>query len=562
MPLTFASKFGAVVTIILLNDMDAPLMVEFEFTGPIIFTPSSAALPPAGSTQVTVTVRSTQAVGQATVTAIGRRERHFEDAEVLSLPVAIGSTGSTPVPRVSSVKIHSTWGLFGDTVGASVPLVDGDCSTLNYATDTPVGYVQAASGLRSRVLATCAGVKGSAYLQLSLPGLADTGATYDGDGTFGATKVSISVQRSSSTFQPLVALALGVLLAMWVLKRGPARVIAGLRSRLLVALAAIGSSANPGSAIVKFRQVSGGADWGNLDLFADAIARAEAIGADITRLRDEKRFSLKPDDVIVTAISAGISTLEAVGPNLVSLATALVALQNGLPIIEASRLLPTGTNGIREELRQRRTLTVDELVAFVAATESEAAIIAWFPSVAQQIRAAEDRLEQLNRNVVQRPAVDQAKLANAQGLIDAALAQFGRAVTSDDVRAAYADEFTTARRAVDELGSMEILAPGGVAALDQLRPPALLSMSLPPPEVLTHEAQTIVAEERAASLVAILVVSGLLLFAGLQALVIGKTFGTIWDFAAAIAWGSATLTVASPLATAIEGYTQIRSRST
>ena len=97
-------------------------------------------------------------------------------------------------------------------------------------------------------------------------------------------------------------------------------------------------------------------------------------------------------------------------------------------------------------------------------------------------------------------------------------------------------------------------------------PPAALlqilsrSLPAPTPEELKRKAEGIAAAERRASAAAVIIIGGLLLFAGLQALWIGKTFGTAWDFVAAVAWGSAALAVTSPLAAAIEGYQSTRSQ--
>jgi hypothetical protein len=473
-------------------------------------------------------------------------------------PASATWADSSPVPAVSSVDVWSTWGLLGHTVGASVPLVNADCSQLSFPPDMLVGYVQAPSGLRAQVRATCGGSGDPAQINLAFPGLADTGATYTGDIKIGAAQVAISVQRTSSTFLPLVALAAGMLLALFLLKRGPARVISALRSRLRLAQAAIGSQEHPGQAVTAFRQAAGSADWKDLDLSDDAARTAHAIDHDITNLRNTRWFSLAADDPAVTALSQRIAALERVGPDLATLAKDLCTLGVNLPVVEASRLVSAWTRDMRVYLGPVGSVTLEEFSGLIRTASEAAAVAVWFPAVAQQVRSAENRLAELSQNQTERPVDERLLIASAQGLFDAALAAFGRAASSADVRAAYNNEFTTARRAVDELGSLQVLAAAGVAAAPAVLP-QLLSMSLPTPEELEHQARVIVATERRASAVAVIVVGGLLLFTGLQALVIGKTFGTLWDFAAAVAWGSATLAVTSPLAAAIEGYQATRS---
>ena len=362
-------------------------------------------------------------------------------------------------------------------------------------------------------------------------------------------------------YSPFSRSALGVLLAMWLLKRGPSRVIANLRSRIRLAQAAVGTSDQPGEAVVEFQRLSGGAGWAGLDLSADVTHKATEINSQINAIRKQKWFSLTSADPEVQQLSSQIKDVEGIGANLVSLAGALTALQNDIPVVEASKLIPTWTTGVQSRFQRLGVVTLTELDQLVAAAKEDAAVANWFPSVAQQVRAAEERMVQLEQDLAARPRDERTRIERAQGHLDVALAQFGRAVTSSDVRDAYKNEFNVARQAVDELASLEVIARAGVAG-PALAQPRLLSVTLPTPEVLTREAQAIISEERVASLVAVLIVGAILLLAGLQALVIGKTFGTAWDFAAAIAWGSATLVVASPLATAIEGYRQVGSKQT
>jgi hypothetical protein len=490
--------------------------------------------------------------------AVGHPAAATLTASLVRAPAPIGVP---PIPAVSSVQVRSTWGWLGRTVGASVPLTSADCSAAILPPGTVVGYVQASSGLRAQVLAQCAGSGRSDQITLTFSGLAHTGATYSGTIVLGSAKVALTVQRASSAFGPLVALAVGVVIALFLLKRGPARIIAGLRSRLSVAVAAIGDPGHPGQAVLAFRRVAGTQPWNDVDLFASLRDTAGPISADITQLSRAKWFSLKATDPAVVALSRRIAVIEQIGPELGALGTALSALSAGLPVVQASNLIPLWAQAATGYLRPAGPMAIADFTALVASAKEAAAVAAWFPSVAQQVRSAQERLAQLEQpGQVQaaRPEAEQQQIDSAQGSLDVALAAFARAESSADVRAAYASEFTVARQAVDALGSLQVLAVGAAVA-ETFRPAGLLSVSLPTPEQIEQVAALVVRRERTASVVALIIVAALLLFAGLRALVIGKTFGTPWDFAAAVAWGSVTSAVTAPLATAIEGYQQIRS---
>jgi hypothetical protein len=557
-PLVVSSKVGSSATTTIRNETGDSLVIELNATGPIKVAPATLSIGVAGSAQIAVTVTSTASSSNAWITAVAHESHHCRHLSVSELPVVVGIT---PIPAVSSVKVQSTWGPFGATVGASIPLTNGPCSTLAYAPNSQVGYVQATSGQVSKVVASCLGSGASTYLRLSFPGLSDTGANYEGDATVGTTKVPISVQRSSTLILPLFALAIGVLLAMWLLRRAPGRVIANLRSRIRLAQAAVGTSDDPGQAVLLFRRLSSGATWGELDLSADVAAIAAEINAQINDVKKRKWFSLQPNDPEVLPISSRIEEVEGIGTSLVTLSKSLIALQNAVPVVESSRLVPLWTTSLESELQRNGPISLAELSTFVAQAQKDEAVALWFPSVAQQVRAAEERIELLIQSPSSRTPEEQIRIETAQGLLTVALAELGQATTSSEVQDAYNDEFTVARKAVEALGAMQVIPVAGFAATNALGgPPSLLSMTLPTPEILTHEAAVIITKEQVASLVAVLIIGAILLFAGLQALVIGKTFGTVWDFVAAIAWGSATLVVASPLAAAIEGFRQIRPR--
>ena len=140
--------------------------------------------------------------------------------------------------------------------------------------------------------------------------------------------------------------------------------------------------------------------------------------------------------------------------------------------------------------------------------------------------------------------------------VQAALKAFARAQTSADVRAVHAGPFAEARTAVDELASLTVFKRLGFAA--PAAAPSLASLATEPPQAYVAEAQAIVAAQQRASLVAVILVGAVLLLAGLQALYVGKTFGSVWDVLAALAWGAGTAAVMTPLTAALEGLASTR----
>jgi hypothetical protein len=124
----------------------------------------------------------------------------------------------------------------------------------------------------------------------------------------------------------------------------------------------------------------------------------------------------------------------------------------------------------------------------------------------------------------------------------------------------HANEFHNAQEAIDALASMRVTPVAGVAAVAAVRP--LAALAVPPPREYVIEARAIATAQRRASTISVMIIGLVLLLAGLQALYIGKTFGSFWDFAAALAWGAGAGTLVTPFAAAIEGFASTRTRDT
>lgn len=551
--LMLAPQIGASTITQVRNDTARRTQVDFKTTGALRVRPSWVMLGPAAAATITVTSTASTA-SQGAIAAVVDPGRLAENGFVLWRNVEVGPV--TPVPAVASVQVRSTWGApWASTAGAVVPLATPDaCSKLEVPA-TPVGYVQADDGGSAAIKETCITSGKGIALQLSFDKLARTGAKYQGQATIGATTVSITVERSTTLWIPLVLLVLGLLLALWLLERSPQRVVAQLRRRLLLARAQVGSRAQPGSAVVAFRQAADGAEWGKLDIFDDTDIVAQRIEEEIGALRRAKRFSLTADHPQAKVLSNQISSIETAIADLAPLAEHLRQLQQRLGPVEASLMLPAWTDSVRDTLLAARVLAVSDVAEHAANVAAAAATSVWWPSVLQQTTALQQRLSELHQHQTDWTAQQNLQITTAQGLFDVALAAFARATSVDDVHSVYGHEFHRAQAAVDALASLKVTPRFGVAA-PVLVP--LASLTVPPPEAYISEARAIVSAQRRASTISVVILGLLFLLAGLQALYVGKTFGTLWDLAAALAWGAAAGTVVTPLAAAIEGFASAR----
>jgi hypothetical protein len=354
---------------------------------------------------------------------------------------------------------------------------------------------------------------------------------------------------------PVGLLLAGLWIALWILGRGPKRVVNALRVRLLRAQEAIGNRDSPGRAVIRFRDAAGGAEWGELDLFDDTQAVAQRIASDIDAISTTKRFTLTEESAEVKALGEQIDVLKVAGDSLVALAGQLTALQTHLPLVEATKLLPKWTPNVRESFLTAQTLTVAAVPGHLEGATEAAAISSWWPSVSLQLEIMRDRLAQLEHEINKRPLDEQRRINTARGHFNAAQLAFARAEFSTDVRAVHANEFKEAQRAVDELASLQVIGGAGVAG--QVAEP-LIALDVPAPPELAKQVEQLLTRERRAARIAVVVTAAVILFAGLQALYIGKTFGTWWDLMAAFAWGAAAGAVLTPLANAIDGVALIR----
>ncbi|HET9894481.1 MAG TPA: hypothetical protein VFQ44_06060 [Streptosporangiaceae bacterium] len=466
----------------------------------------------------------------------------------LASKAAPAAPAADPVPAATSVMVSSFWGWpWARQTGTALPLTGGGCSKLKLRNDTPIGYVQAPSGASSRVLGSC--VKGTSVVVLKLPGLADTGATYTGSATIGGQQVAVTVVRSVNLLWPLIALIAGIVLALLMLHVGPKLAIDGLTRRLKEAQAAIGAPGIPDG----------------IDVSASVTSTCLTISSDLTALRRAKWLSLTTDDAQVKALDERISAIEGVRGQLTAVAKDLTELASALRG-DAARLVPAwGAAVTRQCLSHPAQLSLGELTELAANAEDARKLATWLPDASQQVGAVRERLDELRSYQVSDPRV-QTEIGRAGRLLDEALAGFSRAETPAAVRDAYQNKFIGARTVVDGLNSVseprvavrEFAAEAERGALP--RPAGLPLAGSPPPSPreLAHQVAAIAAADQGASIAALAVICGLLLFAGLQALAIGKTFGTPWDFVAAVAWGSGAVAVGSPLASAIERFGQIR----
>jgi hypothetical protein len=533
------------------NDTARDLSVSVQVSEKITVDRPAVELKPAEV--ATIRVTSTDAeTGTATLAAVVKPSGELPLGYVARRDVMIG--GAPPAALESTAKVRSTWGGGGATKGNVIPLTATDCAKVALA-EAPAGYVLSDDGRRAAVTLSCRQIGTGAALEMSFDDLANTGAKYTGDVKIGAGKVAVTVDRTMTWPIPVSLLLAGLWGALWILGRGPKRAVNALTVRLLRAQEAIGNRDSPGLAVTSFRDAAEGAEWGNLDLFDDAHAKAQAIANDIDGLSKTKRFTLTEDSSEVKALGERIDVLKAAGDSLAALAEQLSALQTHLPLVEATKLLPQWTSNVREAFLTAQTLTVAAVPGHLNGATEAAAIASWWPSVSQQLEIMRNRLAQLEHEISQRPPDEQQRINAARGHFSAAQAAFARAESNTDVRTVHANQFKEAQRAVDELASLEVIAGARVAGpVAEL----LIALDVPAPPELAKQVEQLLTQERRASRVAAVVTAAFILFAGLQALYIGKTFGTWWDLMAAFAWGAAAGAVLKPLTNAIEGLAPIR----
>jgi hypothetical protein len=533
------------------NDTARDLSVTVQVSGNISVDRPAVELKPAEL--ATIHVISTNAeTGTATLAAFVKPSEELPLGYVARRDVTIG--GVPPAAVEPTAKVRSTWGGGGATKGNVIPVTASDCAKVAVA-EAPAGYVLSDDGRRAAVTLSCQQLGTRAALEMTFDSLARTGAKYTGDVQVGAGKVAVTVDRTMTWPIPVGLLLVGLLIALWILGRGPKRVVNALKVRLLRAQEAIGDRDSPGPAVTRFRNAAGGAEWGNLDLFDDAHAMAQEIANDIGAISKTKRFTLTEESAEVKALGARIDVLKAAGDSLATLAEQLSALQTHLPLVEATKLLPKWTPNVREAFLTARTLTVAAVPAQLNGATEAAAIASWWPSVSQQLELMRNRLAELEHKINQRPPDEQQRINAARGRFSAAQAAFARAESSTEVRTAHANQFKDAQRAVDELASLEVIAGASVAGpVAEL----LIALDVPAPPELAKQVEQLLTQERRASWIAVVVTAAFILFAGLQVLYIGKTFGTWWDLMAAFAWGAAAGVVLKPLANAIEGLAPIR----
>lgn len=544
-PLVVAPMGTAKAT--LRNDTARTVVVTIRLTGPLKATRMPRKLAPGAERDIKVTSTGRKK-GQGTLSAVATPRGAPQDGGVVRREVKVALI--TPKAAITSAKLHSTWGILGDTTGAVIPLSAPKSCNKAAAPPPTAGYVRTEDGKQAHVTYSC--VKGSSTAigaRLTFHGIARTGAKYDGDIKIGDTKVSVTVTRGTTAVYPIILLMLGLLLALYVLGQGPRRVVALLLRRLRVTQAAIGTASQPGGAIVDFRQAAGTAPWRDLDIFDDAKNVADEVERDLNGLSRAKRFTLTEDDKEAVEIGTKLATLETAASSLPKFAQQLLALQAALPVVQSSSQLPAWTARLHNDLLSAKKLTVAQVPEQLAAAGDSAAVAAWWPGVAQQIRNLQDRIDELMRDLQQRPTEERRRITVAQGKFNAALGAFSLAETSAEVRAAHADEFAKAQNSIDALASLTVITKASFAG--SLR--GVMSVAISAPDQYLAGAHAIEAGQRRASLVTIVIVGAALMVAGLQAVYIGKTFGTGWDFLIALTWGLGAAVVVTPLASAIEG---------
>jgi hypothetical protein len=470
---------------------------------------------------------------------------------VLETPAAPDTT-----PAVSSLSVLSTWGWGGTTRGDLVPLRPGaECRQLDLPGGT-LGYLVADNGSRTRVAAAC-DASDPAAVRLMFPDDPRPGATYTGTVPVLGEDLDVSLRRTTTWWLAVLPLGVGVALGLWLMARGPGRLVATLRARLLQAQAEVGEPGRPGRVIREFERRAGRAAWAELGIHADLARTVTALERDLAALQARKRFTLSDNDAELAALEARIKVVENEVAAIEPLAQELRRLDTHLPAVAASRILQDWVPAVRSELLEGKpNVNVGGISVLLDAARAAAAVAVWWPSVLQQVNAVDQRLEQLEKGVDRPTSEAHQDIRTARRAFRTALGAFERAKNTGQVQAAYDEEFGEALAAMDALRDLEVAVKAGVAGpATELLTELLLPIRPELAQGVTPEG--ILVQERARSWFAAVAVAALLLFTGLQALYAGKTFGSVWDFLGALAWGAASGAVALPLATAIENYRRV-----
>jgi hypothetical protein len=529
--------------------------------------PAKLVIGPGEAASLTMSVSADAAnADTATLTVVADPAVGLPAGAVIRRPVTVGPLAK-PVPTVDTVIAVSRWGafpakpwlrdLFATSTEAELPLKSpGSCNLVDPATLSDLGQLRTDNGLIANVSATCADIGDVPTLQLSFasPGedrLRYTGATFSGKLDLSGSMVSVTVRRTSGLLLPIITLAAGLAAALFVLARKPMGMIGRLRRRLGSAADRIGTPNDPGPATVAFREAAGSSAWGNFSLFDDLAERRSELDRRLDALGGVKRFTLADDDAEYTKIANEIAQIEASTDNLEPLAEELRGLEAKLPFLDATGFIPGWIAQTRSDLLTPTAATVASIPQRLADARSAHALALAFPAVAMQLQQMGARLSALaavreSLKDSERDSVDSATGVFANTCSDLALAG-----SNAELRDVCDHGVKDARLAVAKLINIgagqhfDIVQGGGGPAVGDVSV-ALPDDAVPP--------VTSVAAERVRSLLAVVLIAILLVCAGLQTLVIGKPFGTPWDFVQAFAWGAASTAVAAPLVSAWETY--------
>jgi len=558
---------GASVSATLLNNTAAALDVTLQVDAPdaIAVTPERLDIPAGGSRTVKVGLvtaptdapAGAPVAGSYTVTAVAGPP----PGTVIRRSVTVGPTAA--VPAATAASGVSTWWAWESTVTADgpgiIPLTSPSSCTNLKPVGSPLGYLHSDRGEIATVSAACTEQDGHAALDLDYAGLGLTGATYTGDVTFGDAKVSVSVRRTAGYLLPVVALLAGFAVALWILGRMPLRVIKPLRQRILLLRAAVGTATGPGVAVREYLDAAARAPWGNVDFWDDAATQIGGIETDLSALSKAKRFSLTEDSAEVKDLKDRIAAADACTKDLSELGRILKRVQTALPVVESTNKLRSWTAHTRSSLLTTGPTTLAGIPAQRAAASGAESICIRWSDINVQADALRRRAEALSATN-QLSADDKLRVAAAHGKLLASLSAFARAENNEEVKAVLDGLYHDARQAFDELQALPV-APQPGATADRTILPAgdrqLIGQDLALPVDYQAEITAIADKEQVASWITVAIVIVVLLVAGLQALVVGKAFGTPFDFLLAFTWGAGSALIAQLLAPAIEGLARI-----
>lgn len=404
---------------------------------------------------------------------------------------------------------------------------------------------------------------------LSAEGARLTISSDSGAGTYTGTvllapdsPIEVTVGVSDRAYLPLVALLAGLALALAIQRlRGVWSPLGRLTKRLYVADSEFREALRATAEIFDGHQVEAlRTDW------ADRLGKVIKAIHDI---EDKYPLTLDPKDEELTAITNNIAVLEAAPAALRKLMNERDSLAPALDRVEGDALrrsgwgedppdpdergkLPRFIEEARRRFWRELEVKIDDLPGLAHQAQRARKLAEQWSALADEVGSRSKWLGRLEERANEMGADDRRLLGIARWLLNETAWDLWAAEDADDLdRRANVAERHTLERSLARLGHFyEPQRPSPPAAVPTDFAMAMITMEdlhrsvsrtlrIPTIDQPSEYLRWKVMGDSIGHPILNLVALGLLLYAGMAALYIGKPFGTWSDYLAAIAWGSA-----------------------